>query len=118
MITPVVNVKVPKTVALTALLKERPATSFNVKLLKVVAPVPFIACPVPALKLTVPLLCVKVAPLVRLQFPLTLKVVDGAVNVPLLNTKLVVFTVPPAPVKVPPLIVRPPLKDCVAAPAR
>lgn len=47
------------------------------------------------------------------QLPDTFNVPLGAVNVPLLKVIVVVLTVPLDPVKLPPLIVRPPLKFCV-----
>ena len=52
------------------------------------------------------------------QLPETLNVPEGAVKTPLLKVTSVVVTAPPAPVKVPPEIVKPPLNVCVAAPAR
>jgi len=60
------------------------------------------------LKFTVPPLAVKVPALA--QLPETFNVLVGAVNVPDEMLTLVVLTVPPAPVNVPPLMVKPPLK--------
>ena len=59
---------------------------------------------------------VKVPPLCA-QLPDTSNVPDGAVNVPDDKVKLVVTTLPLDPVNVPPLIVKPPLKVCVAVDA-
>ena len=75
----------------------------------------FVLAPVIAVvpsKFTVPELLVKVPALA--QLPETFNVLVGAVNVPDEILTLVVLTVPPAPVNIPPLMVRPPLKFWVA----
>jgi len=76
------------------------------RLLKELVLPPLIA--VVPLKFTVPPLAVKVPALA--QLPETFNVLVGAVNVPDEMLTLVVLTVPPAPVNVPPLMVKPPLK--------
>ena len=69
------------------------------------------------LKFTVPLLLTKL-PVVCDQVPDTLKVVEGAVNVPVKSDTLLVVTVPVEPVKAPLLMVKPPLNVCVAVDAK
>jgi len=62
-------------------------------------------------KVTVPLFALKVPELA--QLPETFNALVGAVKVPEEILTLVVLTVPPAPVNVPPLTVNPPLKSWV-----
>ncbi|MBV6467889.1 MAG: hypothetical protein PGMFKBFP_03262 [Anaerolineales bacterium] len=115
---PLVNVKTPLTVGLTAL-NASPAALFKVKLLKVVAAEPPRVCWDAPLKTTVPLPALK-ALAFRVQSPLTLILPPGAVKVPpsnvtflklelpagsmvpSVNTKLLV-TVQVRPVVIPPL---------------
>ena len=93
----------------TALLPVEPVLLIA-KLLNVVAVVPPIVWADVPLKVTVPLLAAKVAPLL-VQLPETFNCPDDddAVKVPLFKVSVVVLTIPLEPVKVPPEMVRPPL---------
>src|SRR5262245_23137785 len=109
---PAVLVIVPAAVANVVTNCKVPAPVW-LRLLKLLPPAVSVCVPLVAVKLTVPVPGVKVPPALD-QLPETLNAPEefGAVKVPLAKVTLVVLTVPPAPVRVPPLIVRPPLKLC------
>ena len=85
-------------------------TSFS-RVWKVVLPA---MCWLDPFRITTPLLALKVPPL-TVQFPESLKVVNGAVNEPAVMVSPSVTTAPAPPRNVPPLTVSPPLNDIGAA---
>jgi len=82
-------------------------------LLKLVDVLPPIDCSAAPLKVTVPELWVKLAPLL-IQLPDTVKLPVGAVILPLPKVRFVTVRLPVLPVKLPPEMVSPPLKVCAA----